>query len=228
MSTVSSRPGRPCPGRQSWWLPWTPPVRHGLGRGRLHGRSVAARLRRGPVPMVRSPARTATSRPRCPCCPCCPPGFAAARRSVRPGSALRRQGPLGRVRGVHSDRVRCPRGQGPESAAGPVRGRSGGRPCGQRTARTPQGDRRLRRAGVAAGYRNGSPARWPLLGCHQRQRARATWRSSRPRNAARASVIAGRTSARASSPGARGGQGRAGRRAASSPPPRRRPPRVRW
>jgi hypothetical protein len=107
-------------------------------------------------------------------------------------AVLRPQGPLGRVRGVHPDTARCPLGQGMVSTrtgAGCLLGRVEC-PLGQGSGRLlpapsvagqaadrplTAGGRSLRRAAVTVGYRKGSSARWPLLGCRQRQRARATW-----------------------------------------------------
>jgi hypothetical protein len=132
---VSSRPGPRCPGRQPRWLAWILRRPHGPGHGRLHGRSAAAWHQRGPAPMVRCTARTATSRPRR---PSCPPGLAAARGAASDRvSAPHPQGLLGRVRGVYSDRVRCPLGQVsgvccPPSAAGPMAGRAGSAPPAHR------------------------------------------------------------------------------------------------
>jgi hypothetical protein len=109
---VSSRPGPQCP---AVWVDRVRADSPGVsdvdtapsarsGHGRLHGRSVAAWHRRGPVPMVPWAGPTASSRPHC---RCCPPAFAKRAAASYPVSARRPQCPSGQGRGVHSDR--CPR-----------------------------------------------------------------------------------------------------------------------
>jgi hypothetical protein len=163
---VSSRPCPQCPGRHTRCPLWTPHRPARSDRGHRHGRSAAAWRRRGPAPMVHFPARTATSRPRCPLSARL---RSSARRSVRPGV---------RTAPAVSTRTGCA-----VSIRSGVRGllavlsavcrRSDGLPCGQRTARTPQGTA-VCGAALWPRYRKGSPARRPLLGCSQRRRARAT------------------------------------------------------
>jgi hypothetical protein len=66
------------------------------------------------------------------------------------------------------------------------------RPCGVRQRILPQP------AGVRC-YRKRSPARCPLVGCSHRRQARRSCRASRSRSCSRTEVMAGRSSARASS-----------------------------
>jgi len=128
----SSRPCPQCPGRKTRCLPWAPHRPARPGRGRPHCRIAVAWHRRRPVLVVRSTARTATSRPRC---PAVRQAFAGARAAASDRvSALRPQRPRGRVCGVHSDRgpVSTRTGVGaccwtscPPSAAGPMACRAG-------------------------------------------------------------------------------------------------------
>jgi hypothetical protein len=131
VSAGSGRPGPQCPGRRRRWLAWTPHHPARSGHRRLHGRSaavsgrVSARRPQGPLGRVR-----------------CPPGQGTV--STRTGA----RGLLGQVR------VSTRTGSGSLLLAA-VRGRSGGQPGGQRTARAPGRYRSLRRAAVARGLQEG-------------------------------------------------------------------------
>jgi hypothetical protein len=110
-------------------------------------------------------------------------GLPAAAPAVRLSTGPGRTGPQcphGATVSIRTG-VRCRLGQGsgvccwpscPPSAARPGASRAGSAPRGP--AGQSEAVRGAARRPWPVGYRNGSSARWPLLGCHQRQRARVT------------------------------------------------------